>query len=86
MARWIEGEKLEECPTCGKSLAQTEYDFQFCQQCDHDSKPDNTGLDDGPPLHAERKRPAPKSADEMREIRSRAWATRRAMHGERGHR
>lgn len=38
------------------------------------------GLDCGPylPGCAPRKRPAPKSLEELREIRARAWATRRA--------
>lgn len=66
---------MDYCTICGCELSWK-----------HDHKPDNTGLDDGPPLYTERKKPVPKSADEMREIRSRAWATRRAMHGERGHR
>lgn len=51
----------------------------------HDHRPDGSGLDDGPPLRTERKKPAPKTAEEMREIRSRAWATRRRKYGERGH-
>lgn len=51
----------------------------------HDHKPDFTGLDDGPPLPA-RKRPAPKPADEIRDIRARAWATRRQKYGQHGHR
>lgn len=33
MGVWIDGEKLETCPCCGKSLAQAEYDFQFCRSC-----------------------------------------------------
>lgn len=86
MGIWIYGEKLEACPSCGKALVQVEYDFQWCQTCDHDSKPNGTGLDDGPPLNAERKKPAPKSIDEMKSIRARAWSTRRAMYGKRGHR
>jgi hypothetical protein len=54
----------------------------------HDHKPDNSGLDDGPPLpgHAPRKKMEPKPADEVRDIRARAWATRRAKYGQRGHR
>lgn len=53
-----------------------------------DNRPDNTGLDDGPwlPGQAPRKRPAPKSAEQMADIRARAWATRRAKYGEAGHR
>ncbi len=30
---WIAGEKLEACPCCGKSLDQSEYDFQWCRSC-----------------------------------------------------
>ena len=33
MGVWIDGEKLEDCPTCEKPLAQDEYDFQFCREC-----------------------------------------------------
>lgn len=33
MSVWVDGEKLEACPCCGKSLAQAEYDFQFCRSC-----------------------------------------------------
>lgn len=46
---------------------------------EHDHRPDNTGLDDGPylPGRAPRKKPAPKTAEEMRAIRARAWETRR---------
>jgi hypothetical protein len=51
-----------------------------------DHKPDGSGLDDGPwlPGCAPRKKPAPKSADEMVAIRAKAWATRRAPRDERG--
>ena len=52
----------------------------------HDHRADNTGLDDGPPLYTERKRPAPKPAAEIKEIRARAWATRREKYGKYGHR
>lgn len=54
----------------------------------YDSRPDNTGLDDGPwlPGQAPRKRPPPKSAAELSDIRARAWATRRAKYGPAGHR
>ncbi len=48
-----------------------------------------TGLDCGPylPGQAPRHRSAPpKAAHELAAIRSRAWATRRAKYGERGHR
>lgn len=45
------------------------------------------GLDCGPylPGQAPRKRPTPKSAEQMADIRARAWATRRAKYGEAGH-
>ena len=33
---WIDGEKLENCPECSKSLTQEEYDFQFCKDCRHE--------------------------------------------------
>ena len=64
---------------------------KVCEQCvgllawRHDHRPDNSGLDDGPALPA-RKRPAPKPADEIRDIRARAWATRRLKYGQHGHR
>lgn len=64
----------ELCPVCG-----VETTFQ------HDHKPDNTGLDDGPELHPARKKPPPKSPEAIADIRARAWATRRAKYGERGH-
>lgn len=53
-----------------------------------DRRADNSGLDDGPylPGRAPRKRPAPKPAAEVAAIRAKAWATRRARYGERGHR
>jgi hypothetical protein len=45
-----------------------------------DNKPDGSGLDDGPylPGRAPRKKPAPKSPEELAAIRAKAWATRRA--------
>lgn len=52
----------------------------------HDHKPDNSGIDDGPPLPGTRKKYKPKPPNEMREIRARAWATRREKYGPRGHR
>lgn len=65
------------CPTCS-GLMSTGY---------HDHRDDLSGLDDGPPLHGvARKKPAPKPADEMREIRMRAWTTRREKLGPKGHR
>lgn len=51
----------------------------------HDHRADNSGLDDGPTLQA-RKKPAPKPANEIRDIRARAWATRRQKYGQHGHR
>ncbi len=47
-----------------------------------------SGLDCGVygPGGAPRKKVAPKPAEEMAEIRSKAWATRRAKYGVRGHR
>jgi hypothetical protein len=44
----------------------------------------STGLDDGPYLPGygpPRKKPAPKTAEELRAIRAKAWATRRAKLG-----
>ena len=38
------------------------------------------------PGHEPRKRPAPKPPEVMADIRARAWATRRAKYGDRGHR
>jgi hypothetical protein len=63
------------CSTCGAPLTWA-----------HDHRPDNTGLDDGPPLHEPRKKPKPKTIAEVRQIRQRAWATRRAKYGKYGHR
>lgn len=65
----------KRCPVCGGELAR-----------EHDHRPDNTGLDDGPPLHTPRKKSAPKSRDALRGIRTRAWATRRQKYGQGGHR
>jgi hypothetical protein len=47
----------------------------------HDHKADKSGLDDGPylPGRAPRKKPPPKSREELAAIRARAWATRRAQ-------
>lgn len=72
-----ESPQLDVCENCGCPLTWV-----------HDHKPDQSGLDDGPylPGCAPRKKPAPKSSEEMREIRARAWATRRAKHGKHGHR
>ena len=63
----------------------------FCDLCEiettftHDHKLDNTGVDDGPDLNRPRKKAAPKPAAVTAEIRARAWATRRAKYGVRGH-
>lgn len=65
----------EPCVVCGGLLTWA-----------HDHRPDNTGLDDGPPLNPPRKRLAPKLAAEIRDIRARAWATRRQKYGQHGHR
>lgn len=51
--------------------------------CIHGAECDGTGLDCGPDFS--RKKPTPKPAAELTEIRARAWATRRAKYGERGH-
>lgn len=55
-----------------------------------DTRPDGSGLDDGPSLPPSmggpRKKAAPKPADEMASIRARAWKTRRAKYGRYGHR
>lgn len=63
------------CETCG-----VETTFV------HDHRADNSGLDDGPPLHHVRKKATPKPASEIHEIRTRAWATRREKYGQYGHR
>lgn len=62
------------CPVCS-----FETTFQ------HDHKPDNTGLDDGPDLPT-RKKPTPKPPEEVAAIRVLAWATRRAIYGACGNR
>lgn len=62
------------CPVCG-----FESTFQ------HDHQPDGSGLDDGIELQPARKKAAPKPPAVMAEIRARAWATRRAKYGDRGH-
>lgn len=68
--------------------------MDLCSICEqpltwaHDHRPDQSGLDDGPYLkgRAPRKKPTPKTADETRDIRSRAWKTRREKYGKYGHR
>lgn len=54
----------------------------------HDHKPDLSGLDDGPylPRCAPRKKPSPKPPKEIARIRAAAWASRRALYGQYGHR
>ena len=68
---------MELCETCGGRMTWT-----------HDHKTDQSGLDDGPPLpgHAPRKKMEPKPTDEVKDIRARAWTTRRAKYGQHGHR
>lgn len=51
--------------------------------CIHGSDCDGRGLDCGPDFS--RKKPAPKTAAEMADIRARAWATRRTKYGPCGH-
>ena len=51
--------------------------------CIHGAFCDGRGLDCGPDQR--RRKPAPKSAAEMAEIRARAWETRRAKYGAKGH-
>lgn len=67
-------EKQAVCEICG-SLTTFE----------HDHKDDLSGLDDGPELAAKRKRRST-PAGNVREIRLRAWETRRVRYGSRGHR
>lgn len=66
---------MNYCEICGGSL-----------MWEHDHKPDNNGLDDGPPLGRQYRKPAPKSREETKDIRARAWATRRERYGQYGHR
>lgn len=81
-----DGEKLRQmtqsdhgpwCAICGLPLTW-----------EHDHRDDMSGLDDGPylPGKAPRKKPDPKSPEEISDIRKRAWATRRAKYGPHGHR
>lgn len=53
-----------------------------------DSRPDGTGLDDGPwlPGCAPRKPMPFKTPEQFSAIRAQAWATRRAKYGKDGHR
>lgn len=86
------GKRKNPCGDCHDGHCTMNCGPAICHVCGspltwaHDHRADNTGLDDGPPLHAPRKRPAPKSGDEMRDIRARAWATRRQKYGQHGHR
>lgn len=67
---------IPRCLTCG------------APGLEHDHKPDNSGLDDGPylPGHAPRKAMGAKTPEEKRATRTRAWATRRKKYGPHGHR
>lgn len=66
----------ELCPVCSMPL-----------HFEHDHKPDQSGLDDGPPLGRTYTKRAPqKTPEELAEIRARAWATRRKKYGQHGHR
>lgn len=67
--------------------------YPLCDVCtmplswEHDHKPDQSGLDDGPPLGRQYVKRAPaKSPEEMKAIRAKAWATRRANYGPCGNR
>lgn len=68
--------------------------LEFCELCQseatfaHDHKPDNSGLDDGPPLpwRGPRKKAEPVPAEIAADRRKRAWETRRAKWGQYGHR
>ncbi len=51
----------------------------------HEHKPDNSGLDDGPPIRTVRKKATPKRPAESAAIRAQAWKTRREKYGTRGH-
>lgn len=64
------------CPICS-GLMSTGH---------HDHRDDLSGIDDGPPLGRQYRKPPAKPAEELREIRARAWATRRERYGDRGHR
>jgi hypothetical protein len=70
----------------GKSLLARDGCPCGAVYCGGDHRPDKSGLDDGPDLYPPRKKPTPKSPEVTAEIRSRAWAMRRAKYGERGHR
>lgn len=67
---------IDLCPICGSAA-----------EFEHDHKPDNSGLDDGPylPGRAPRKAMEPKEPAETHAIREKAWATRREKYGPRGH-
>lgn len=51
--------------------------------CIHGAHCDGRGIDCGP--DQSRKVPAYKTSAEIADIRARAWATRRAKYGDRGH-
>jgi hypothetical protein len=75
--------KPEQSYRCPRVISVCQCGAEYCRG---DHRPDNTGLDDGPLLRTPRKKAAPKPAAVAAEIRSRAWATRRAKYGEHGHR
>jgi hypothetical protein len=72
------------CLVCGGPLNVHYMGFVVRK---HDHKPDQSGLDDGPylPHQAPRKKRVA-SPDDVSAERRRAWKTRRAMYGPRGHR
>lgn len=86
------GKRRQPCSDCDDGHCTMNCGPATCSVCGqpltwkHDHHADLSGLDDGPPLHAPRKKPPPKSADESRDIRARAWATRRQKYGQNGHR
>lgn len=72
---------MDICPVCASVLTFP-----------HDHRTDLGGIDDGPPdwvwkpgVRKPHRRPPVKSPQESADIRGRAWATRRAKYGERGH-
>lgn len=62
------------CPVCG-----AEATFA------HDHRYDQSGLDDGPLIKTPSKPTKRKTARAMKEIRRKAWETRRGKYGEAGH-
>jgi hypothetical protein len=86
------GKRKDPCGDCWNGHCTMNCGPAVCAVCgapltwQHDHRADNIGIDDGPPLCAERKKPPAKSPDETRDIRARAWATRRQKYGQQGHR